>query len=287
YLKQKSYKRFFGGKGSNTVYAAAKMGAKVYFFGAFGSKQDIDSTEHIQHLQEGGVIVDVQRVEGETLSQAYVYANHDRQQVSMVYRGANRHADQSRIPDALLDEHTIALGQTSVPVAQTMAFFARAKARGATVVFNCTKVDDVTREHFDLVDELVVNLDEATNIAKKFGIMYGSPEALTAALAKELNVIAVVTRGGKSVLYAEREGSEVYVKQVPTPSIRPRDVTGAGDALLGSYVAFRARGRCVEQSLQLGVMAGAFTAKSESTTRPRLARAVRLANHIQRRKLAM
>ncbi len=274
YLCNTIYSRHFGGKGSNTVYAAAKLGADVHFYGAFGNVNDIDSTEHIQHLTDAGAKVDVQRIEGETLSQAFIYANHHGQQVSLVYRGANKHADQSRVPDEKLDANTILVIQTSVPVKQSMALAERAKQRGACVVFNCTKVDDVLLEHFKLIDELVVNLDEATNIAKKFNIAHATPEHMAAELAKELGVICVITRGGKSVIYAEEIDGRVIVNDVTTPTIKPRDVTGAGDALLGSYVAFRAQGQSVGGALELGVVAGAFTAKHEGATHPALGRAV-------------
>ncbi len=270
FLSLKTYDRSFGGKGSNAVFAAAKMGVETHFFGAFGGHQDIDSQEHVEHLERAGVKVDVQRVEGETLSQAYVYADAQARQVSIIYRGANKYAEQSRIPDALLDKDTMVMIQTSVPVVQSMALAQRAKHGGATVVFNCTNPAQVEREHFQYIDELVVNSDEATALAKKFGITYQAMGELAFKLADQLDVVCVVTRGKHNVISAEKRNGMVIVDDIVTPRIVPRDVTGAGDALLGSYVAFRAKGYSVRGALEYGVLAGAFTAKSPDTTSARL-----------------
>ncbi|MDX1921650.1 MAG: PfkB family carbohydrate kinase [Alphaproteobacteria bacterium] len=270
FLSLKNYERSFGGKGSNAVFAAAKMGVETHFFGAFGGYTDIDSNEHIEHLERVGVKVDVQRIEGETLSQAYVYADAQARQVSMIYRGANKHALQQRIPDALLDRDTIVMIQTSVPVVQSMALARRAKARGATVVFNCTNPAQVERTHFQHIDELVVNQDEAAALAKKFGIVRETAGELAVALADQLDVVCVITRGKHNVVSAEKRNGMIVVDDIVTPRIVPRDVTGAGDALLGSYVAFRAKGHGVHSALEYGVLAGAFTAKSPDTTSARL-----------------
>lgn len=273
-LTNDKFEDSFGGKGSNTAFAAGKIaqstGVDVHFFGAFGGKNDRDADRHIAYLQDAGVKVDVQRIEGETLSQNHVFPDKARRQATIIRRGANKYA---RVTDAmlnLLDAESMVVIQTSIPVEQSMIFAREAKVRGAQVIFNCTNVKDVKREHFDLVDELVVNLDEAENIAKKFGIEYDSHEELARNMARDLGVTCIITRGGDSVFYAQNVLGEYRVYEVPVPAIRVVNVTGAGDALLGTYVAMRAQGHDVGDALCHAVEAGALTATCETTTAPSL-----------------
>lgn len=101
------------------------------------------------------------------------------------------------------------------------------------------------------------NLDE---LGELFGVRIGGREEAFA-YARKLrergaqNVI--VSLGGEGALMVDEEGKEYFV---PAFEGVPMDTVGAGDSLLGAFLACREQGMSVRDSLEMGVAAGSATA---------------------------
>ncbi len=72
-------------------------------------------------------------------------------------------------------------------------------------------------------------------------------------LAKELNVIVLLTRGSKGIAVVDSHG---LVKKIATIAKEVVDVTGAGDTVIATFSYFYSQGYSVEKSAELANKAG-------------------------------
>lgn len=80
--------------------------------------------------------------------------------------------------------------------------------------------------------------------------------SLATVLSEKLNLRCVMTRGGDSVMIAEH--GNVF-ETFPNP-VRVVDVTGAGDAFLGAYLAGIDQGKDILQTVREAIVVGGMVA---------------------------
>ena len=111
------------------------------------------------------------------------------------------------------------------------------------------------------VDLLFVNRDEARALTRS-----DEPDAAAASLLAEGVGAVVVTSGADGALLADRSGSV----KLPAAPAEIRDVTGAGDALIGATLQELGRGAPLATSVRRGLVAAASTLGYEGAVRPDL-----------------
>jgi ribokinase len=251
-----------GGKGGNVAAAAARLGARVAMVGRVG--QDHEGEELRAALRSAGVdLRAVETADGVATGTAWIWLAADGENRIGVFAGANR----TLTPDVL---DAVAAGPArpfapgrlvvlnlEIPLATVEAAVARARRAGARVLLNLSPVGGLRPSILGSCDVLVVNGQEAAQIASE-----SVPEdrqaaaRLAAKLREEGPGTVVVTLGALGAAAAHAAGT-TEVAAVPVAAV---DTTGAGDAFLGALAAALEGGASLELALGAAAAAGAFTA---------------------------
>jgi ribokinase len=225
-LTDATFERVPGGKGANQALAAARLGASVSLVGAVG--RDPYAAEALALLEEGGVRLDVDRVDEPTGVALIVVADDGENQI-VVAPGANGSVEVT----SGLGESDAVLCQLEIPI-DTVVEAAR---RASFFCLNAAPARPVPDSLLAEVDLLVVNRYEFEGIGR-----FGGFVALT--LGAE----------GAVLLEGEQE-----VARAAPPTIEAVDGTAAGDAftacLLVSLLEGRERGEALARACAAGALA--------------------------------
>ena len=91
------------------------------------------------------------------------------------------------------------------------------------------------------------------------------PEMAVALLARGVRCV-VLTLGAEGCLIADERGC----RHVPAVACTPRDVTGAGDALIAGMLYRLLAGESIERAAATGTLLAAMTVESDATVLPTL-----------------
>ncbi len=230
----------FGGKGANQAAAASLCGAEVSMIGRVGD--DLFGPAAVRDMASFGIDVSRVRVErGASTGAACVLVDPRGQNRIMVVKGANDALSPADLRGAVpaLNKADFVLLQLEIPFETVYAAMSLAKSAGARVVLNAapaTRGLDARRAA--AADYLIVNESEGESLS---GIrVRGSRSARACAgrLLKSGYAAVILTLGVRGCLLA-RPGSMVAIRGFPARTV---DATGAGDAFIGSFAAFLARG---------------------------------------------
>ncbi|MBL0885246.1 ribokinase [Myceligenerans indicum] len=237
-----------GGKGLNQAIAAARAGGQVAFLGRVG---DDDVGPRLVELLAGEG-VDVARLIAEPglpTGVAQVSVLDDGENAIVVAAGANDSADWSMHDERLLATATAVIAQLERPAELVRRAFRVARTRGVITVLTPAPVTPEARTLLALVDVLLLNENEAKELA-------GDLDATAA--ARELSRgsrLVVMTRGRGSTLVAH-DGAVVH--EEPTLPTRVVDTTGAGDCFAGTLVARLAAGEPLEVAIRSATTAASL-----------------------------
>jgi ribokinase len=236
-----------GGKGANQAVAAARDGARVLFAGAVG--QDSLAGQALAVLQSAGV--DLSRVIRADTSTGCASICVDPQGANhiAVASGANLHARQAQVEEALLGPGTTLLLQAETDLDDTATLIRRARAAGARVVLNLAPAAPLAGDALRAVDVLVVNEDEGRWLGESLGT---GPTA--ADLRAALGVDVVLTLGGAG-LAAETSGGPL---RLPAEKVEVVDTTAAGDCFTGVLAAGLDRGLDLHAAIRRANVAAAL-----------------------------
>ena len=246
--------RYPGGKGSNQAVAAARAGATVNMVGAVG--QDDAGNELLASLAAAGMNADhVARTDQAATGTAMIAVDGSGANAITVAEGANLSVRPEDVATALaaLDPAVVVV-QREVP--ETAVRAALESAPGAAIrVMNASPIDPETELPLDVIDLLIVNEIEASDL---LGTPVTTDDAPVAArrLAADVRRGCVITLGGDG-LTASVDGKALQLNAHPVNVV---DTTGAGDAFCGAMAAALALGESVETALAWGNAAGALAA---------------------------
>lgn len=252
-----SFAQFGGGKGANQAVAAARAGGRVAMLSGvgvddFGRQRIADLTA--ESVETATVLV----TEAASSGVALITVEESGQNRIAYVPGAGWKVSPS---DALTAfdrwNPDFVLSTLELPHASLMALYAAARDRGVPIVCNATPEPSDGRDLVALANVLIVNEQEALELAQ----MEGQDDWVTVAetLASLGPVTVVITLGeqGAIVWDAGRPAS------VPTIEVDVVDTTGAGDAFCGAFTAFLAGGASATEAAQKAVVAGSI-----AVTRP-------------------
>jgi ribokinase len=240
-----------GGKGANQAVAAARAGATVKLVGAVG--RDSFAGPALERVRAAGIDVSrVREVAGAT-GIALIQVAAAGENAIVVLAGANGEVAAADVPDAWLDASTVVVLQNEVPAATNAALAARARSRGARVVYNAAPARDTDGEMRGLVSVLVVNETEMRAMARTVALPDEAPR-FADEWARRSGGVAIVTLGGEGVVAAEPGASY----RVRAPAVPIVDTTGAGDAFVGALSAALDAGSPLRDALPRAVAAGSL-----------------------------
>jgi ribokinase len=246
---------FPGGKGANQAVAAAKLGAATTLIGRFGD--DAFGRDLRTFLAAQGVdLAFVQDTpEAHTGTAVITIANTDN--TIVVIPGANAFVSAADVAMPLLAKGDVAVSQFEIPLPTIRAFFARARAAGATTILNPAPALPLDRELLDLVDILILNETELGLLART-ELHNTDDRARFIAAARLLQAgtdrIICVTlgdRGGIALV-----GGEPLI--IPGRIVKALDPTGAGDCFVGAVAAQLAAGKPIRDAFDYANIAASI-----------------------------
>ncbi|MBW4719455.1 ribokinase [Saccharothrix obliqua] len=214
-----------GGKGANTAAAAGRLGCDVALVGAVGPDQYGRLLR--ESLAESGVRTDLVRTSDRPTGIAYITVTPDGENSIVVAPGANADVSPADVDALSWDGVTVLVCSLEVPLETVVHGIRTAAGRGARPVLNLSPVADVPAATLALLDPLIVNEHEASQLADTFeGLLDLGPRSV------------VVTLGARGAAVVTASG----VVEVTAPEVSPVDTTGAGDAFAGALAARLADG---------------------------------------------
>ncbi|MCF8553635.1 MAG: ribokinase [Candidatus Nanopelagicales bacterium] len=221
---------FPGGKGANQAVAAARMGGQVTMYGAVG--QDAPGEMCLASLLESGVDISAIAKVSSATSTALVMVEHSGENQIVVTDGANQHVT---FDPAAVAQADAVIVQFEIP--EDVLIQAGKSSTGIFCV-NAAPVREMSNELAELIDVLIVNEIEFTQLGKPSG------------------GLVIVTAGANEVI-AYQDG-EIVAKCTP-PKVAAIDTVGAGDTFVGAFIVAFASGADVSTSLHRACAASALS----------------------------
>ncbi len=241
-----------GGKGSNQAVAASRLagettlGESVAFIGKIGSDafgRELRAFLERENLDLTGLRESANLPSGTALISVDAAGENQ----IIVIPGSNAELWAEDVVDAPLGVGDVAVAVFEIPQETIVAFFRRARERGARTLLNPAPYSGFHPDLPALCDVLLLNEVELAGLA-------GLPEAPqeegdclwvmhTAQQFHEQTII--VTLGGNGALALAAEGGW----RVPGIAVEVVDTTGAGDCFVGAFAAASARGETLPEAL--------------------------------------
>ena len=240
-----------GGKGANQAVAAVRAGAAATLMGCVGD--DAAGRELLSVIQAAGVDCSAVRViTGVPTGTGFITLAAGENTI-VVVSGANALVTPELSARVEFVPGDVCVAQLETPVETTADAFRRARAVGATTIFNPAPADAVPGALLALADILVVN-------AHEFASVFGVPLvtcllAETTPVTEQFQGALIATRGADGVVIWNG-GSPVRIPGVPVPVV---DSTGAGDCFVGYLAAGIVRGLSLEEAAHLANRAAAIS----------------------------
>jgi ribokinase len=237
---------FPGGKGANQAVAAAKIGAPTTLIGRLG--RDAFGAQLRTFLASQGVDLGFVRETDGAHTGTAIITLANAENTIVVVPGANGQVAPEDVAAFPLAKGDVAVGQFEIPLPAISAFFARARAAGATTLLNPAPARELARDLLDLVDVLVLNETELGLLAK-MELREADDAARFAGAARALQVrrdqIICVTLGKRGVVTLI-DGETIIL---PGRRVAAVDTTGAGDCFVGALAARLAQGATIQDAL--------------------------------------
>ncbi|HWQ90372.1 MAG TPA: ribokinase, partial [Clostridia bacterium] len=248
--------RRFGGKGANQAIAAARQQAAVRMVGCVGD--DEAGQSYLARLGSEGVDVRGITVAKNVLTgTALIAVDRSAENLIIVAPGANGKLTPAMVrrQRAAIETANAVLLQFEVPFPALIEAVRIANQAGVPVYLNPSPMHTGFTWAKCRVDTLIVNAGEARTL---FGLEVARVGRETLAWRKAMRRkrigTLVITRGARATVCITAD--ELY--EVPTPTVKPVDTVGAGDAFAGTYVASRSEGLAVLEALHRANYAGAL-----------------------------
>lgn len=245
-----------GGKGANQAVCAAKLGADVKLVARVGDDSFGESS--LANFTSAGVDTQfVVRDPSAPSGIALIMVDGKGENAIVVAPGANRRVtpdDVSRAKDAIAQADAIVL-QLEIPAETVAHSIQLARSLGVRIVLNPAPIRPVSRELLGMVDVLVPNQHEASELIGKPGEGHDIDPVSAAQELRSLGAGAVVITLGGRGSYVSAEGISEFVEPM---RVTPVDTTAAGDAFTASLACALAEGEDLLSAVRFATRVGAI-----------------------------
>lgn len=262
--------RTSGGKGGNTVVAAARiLGAKqAAIFGALGN--DRIASEQVKILRQEGVEVSGLKLNSKAESgHAYIMVESTGENVVLSYPGANATITPKDLKDPtrrrLLSE-AIVVTITNPPYEAAVELARQSKTMRKIVAWdpgtNAELGGSRVRELIKKIDYLFLNEFEAEKLTGR-----PQPDEAAAKLLKTNKELRVIIKLGSRgcIMHHQKKRSKIAALSLKSHGMRVVNTAGCGDAFLGAFVAALSEGHSDSLALRWGNCAGGLKAAKRET----------------------
>lgn len=241
----KDFQQHFGGKGANQAVMAARCGAQVFMITGVGNDNFGQAIK--ANLTENNISTDlVFDFEGSS-GIAHIWVEDSGENRITIIPGANF---QLRADDVIKKMKSISgigyvVAQCEVPLEVVDAVFFEALKSGIKTIFNPAPFVPIPKDLLEKVDWLVVNENEFSQLHPK--LLGPLEDEAINSLPRKGNL--VITLGESGAVLVDKG-----IRRIAAPRRSPIDTTGAGDCLIGAFVAGLARGFKPAEALKLGIV---------------------------------
>ncbi|MDY0871207.1 ribokinase [Dongia rigui] len=247
------YQLTAGGKGANQALAAARAGGAVTMIGCVGGDPLAETA--LTDLRAAGVDLSHLTTVADPTGLAAICVDKLGENHVVVASGANRQTKASQLSDSLLGPKTLLVLQMEVPLTENWAIIRRAKVKGTRVLLNVAPAAPIPTDVLPLVDWLIVNENEARQIAASLGNPIDDARTAAKFIAGASKTTVIVTLGAAGAAAYLKDGSDLSVGAL---KIQPVDTVGAGDSFVGGFAAAIDRGKDLAEALRYASVGGAL-----------------------------
>lgn len=234
-LTSENYFQAPGGKAVNQAVAATRMGKRTSLIGKVGS--DAFGKEVKECLKQEGLQVDyIFTSTKHRTGNAFVLMDQHGNNSIITNLGANQALSIPEVQSVLASAKNakIALLQLEMPKDVRDFIIKELHKLKIKTVLNLAPVVEMSRDVRKLVDILIVNEVEATQLTNYAVVDDTSAKKAAGILASEGNETVIITLGAQGAFV--QENSNCYT--VSAPKVNVIDTSGAGDCFCGSLAAF-------------------------------------------------
>ena len=224
-----SWRPKLGGKGANQSVSLSKLGIKVKLVSAVG--KDSFSSYLINQLKKTDIDLNYIKRINTNSGISVAISNSKGDYSAMVVSGANLKISKNiLLKNELWKDTKFLMLQNEVEEALNIEAAKQAKKRKIKVFMNAAPAKIISQEMYSLVDILLVNEIEAsqiTNIGTK------DFEKMALLLSKKVNNV-IITLGSKGVVSCKKNNKP---KKISSYKVNVKSAHGAGDFFAGIFLA--------------------------------------------------
>ncbi|MGL5253600.1 MAG: ribokinase [Brevinema sp.] len=247
------YNEYIGGKGANQASGAILQGVSTTLWGFMG--EDAHAKKINTAAKALGINLIIHQSKHHT-GLAMIEVSKEGQNRIVVVPGANYDftVDEAKKHWDIIQNHDIIVLQHEIPLDTNLFIAQKAKDLGKTVILNPAPAMDIDQSIFKSIDYLIPNEHELSLLT---GINTDSDEGILNGMlhlsGKGVKCI-ITTLGARGACYLEGDKMQFLV----APKVKAIDTTGAGDAFIGSFAAYLAKGLTLEQAIQHALIAASI-----------------------------
>ncbi len=245
-----------GGKGANQAVAAARLGAEVTFVGAIGNDGFGDfsraclTTEKIK-------LTHLSTISGTATGVAGILVTDKGENSIVLAAGANACLTPAHIDAAksAIESTQVLICQLETPLASVRRAIEIAHAKGVKVILNPAPAQALPDELISLVDYLIVNETEATQLSEIEVTDRASAERASKKLLLRGAYNVLLTMGEHGALITGQTESH-FIEAIKVAVV---DTTAAGDTFVGAFAVGIANGKSTLEASREAQYAAALT----------------------------
>lgn len=252
-------KFYIGGKGANQAVAAARMGANVTMAGCLGN--DMFGKEIHKSLLEDGInLSNVKEIES-TTGLAIITIDHESGENNIILnKGSNGHFHPNDLDGIEWADYDAVLLQNEIPWETNASIMERAKESNIKTVYNPAPFHSIPESYFRLVDLIILNEIEATEITTiQVNNQDKAIQAAQELIEKGVNEV-IVTLGRQGSVYVNGQG---VTHMSPSFNVKTIDTTAAGDTFIGAFISAFYSTNSISKSLDFASASAAIAVTTE------------------------
>lgn len=250
------FSQVFGGKGANQAVSAARAGGDVAFISSVGD--DVFTPSMVRNFNDENINTKYLFKEP-TLScgSALIIVGKTGQNIITVAAGANEKLSPDHLKTAapLIESSEIIILQNEIPIDTVEFAIKMANYNRILVLWNFAPAVKVDKQHFSMIDFLVLNEVEAEFLSE-MKILSVEDAEVAAKKIKEFGSKTVIITLGSKGSYALGEDLNIHF---PTPFVEVLDTTAAGDIFCGSFAVAITEKKSIADSIIFATAASALS----------------------------
>ncbi|HLV87082.1 MAG TPA: ribokinase [Candidatus Sulfotelmatobacter sp.] len=257
-----NYQTTHGGKGSNVVVSAARLGADAAFIGKIG--RDIFGEQFLSLLATEGVSnAGVMYSNTKATAAGFIVTDARGRNAIVIDMGPNGELTPEDLTahTELIRRSDVILSPLEIPLATALAAARIAKGYAVKAILNPAPATDLRGQDLSCCFALTPNETEAR-------VCLGLPpnaEIPDWELARSLLDLGcenvMLTRGAAGAIWASRDGIESF----SVPDVHVLDTVGAGDAFNAGLAVGISEGKALREAIALGVAAASLSTEKRQT----------------------